>query len=283
MVLDTLCISGNGKILFVSIMKTRKLLITLLALVLSSCDKFEYSLYEVSPKDEYRNINQRNIARFINTNTDTLRIAVIGDTQRFYNSTDKVIKKINNRPNINFVIHIGDLVDFGLQREYTWMHELLSELNAPYVAVVGNHDLIWNGGEIYNLMYGEYNFSFTYNGNKFIYLNTCGREFGFESNVPNISWLDNELSDTSNYDHAIIVNHVPPYHSDFNSELEDDYVAVLGKYGKVMLSINGHNHEFSFREPYNDGIPYLNSYSTYKEKFVIVKIWDTDFSIETIE
>lgn len=264
-------------------MKHRKLIITLLALILFSCDKFEYSHYQISPNDEYRNINQRNIARFINTNTDTIRIAVIGDSQRFYNSTNEIITKINNIPNINFVIHTGDLIDFGLQREYMWMHELLSEINYPYVAVVGNHDLIGNGGEIYNLMYGEFNFSFTYNDNKFIYLNTNGREFGFESNVPNISWLDIELSDTSNYNHAIIVNHVPPNSVDFNSDLEDDYVAILGKYGKVILSINGHNHDFGFSEPYNDGIPYLNSYSTSKEKFVIVKIWDNDFSIETIE
>ena len=265
----------------INTMKHRKLIITLLALIICSCDKFEYSHYQISP--EYRNINQRNIERFINTNTDTIRIVVIGDSQRFYNSTNKIINKINYIHNINFVIHTGDLVDFGLQKEYTWMHELLAKINYPYVAVVGNHDLIGNGGEIYNLMYGEFNFSFTYNGNKFIYLNTNSREFGFESNVPNISWLDNELSDTSNYNHAIIVNHVPPNDDDFNTELEDDYVAVLGKYGKVILSINGHKHSFAFSEPYNDGISYLNSYSTSEEKFVIVKIWDNDFSVETIE
>ena len=255
----------------------------LILIILSACNKFEYDPYQVSPNDKYRNINQTNISRFINNKTDTVRIAVIGDSQRYYEATSKVIEKINNIPHVNFTIHTGDIVDFGLQREYTWSHELLSQINAPYVAVVGNHDLIGNGGEIYELMYGPFDFSFVFNGNKFIYLNTNGREFDFKNNVPNIAWLDRELADTSNYDKAIIVNHVPPFNIDFNQALENNYVATLLRYGKVILAINGHNHDYSFSEPYNDGIGYLNSYSTEKEKLVLLKIWDTGYSFERIE
>ena len=264
-------------------MKHRKLIIALLVFTLFSCDKFEYSHYQILHNEDYRNINQKNISQFIVTNTDTVTIAVIGDSQRFYEATGKIITKINNTPNINFVVHTGDLVDFGLQKEYIWMHELLSSMNYPYVTVVGNHDLIGNGGEIYNLMYGDYNFSFTFNSNKFIYLNTNSREYNFDSNVPDIQWLDDELSDTSNYNNAIIVCHVSHLSVDFNWELKDEYISVLRKYKKVLLSINGHNHDFSFTAPGGDNISYLNSYSTSKEKFVIVKIWDTDLSYEIID
>ncbi len=264
-------------------MRSLNIILTLLILLLFSCDKFEYSHYEVDPVEEYNNINQNNIDRFISNSKDTTIIAVIGDSQRFYDSTNDVIKNINSFPEIDFVIHTGDLVDFGLQREYTWMHELLCDINSPYVAVIGNHDLIGNGGTIYNYMYGPFNFSFIYNGNKYIYLNTNGREFDFEGDVPNISWLNNELSDTTNYNQAIIVNHIAPTNIDFDVDLEEEYVSTLQKYGKVILSINGHNHDYAFSQPYNDGISYLNSHSTSKEKFVLLKIWDNNFSIETIK
>lgn len=163
------------------------------------------------------------------------------------------------------------------------MHELLSELNYPYVAVIGNHDLIANGSEIYKAMYGDFNFSFTLNRTKFIYQNTNSSACAFAGNVPDILWLENELSDTTDYDQAVIVNHVPPIDADFNSDLKDAYVSTLNKFGKTILEINGHIHEFSFTEPFGDGIPYLNSWSTEDEKFTLLKIWYHSFSIETIE
>ncbi len=245
-----------------------------------SCDKFEYSHYQIYPDD--KDINNKNIKRFIEKNCDTIKVVVIGDSQRFYHSTQKIINKINEFLDFDFVLHTGDLVDFGLQREYTWMHEQLSKIKFPYVAVVGNHDLIGNGNEIYKKMYGDYNFSFVYNDNKFIFLNTNGREFNFSKEVPDIPWLDQELSDTNRYKRAIIVNHVAPNNVDFNQDLEQDYVNTLNKYKKTILSINGHRHNFSFSEIYEDSIPYLNSFSTSKEKFILLKIWDNDFSIEKI-
>lgn len=258
-------------------------LIISLTIVLFSCKKFELSLYQIPNDKEYQNINDENISRFINTDTDTVTIALIGDSQRFYDATNKTIARINNTPNIDFVIHTGDIVDFGLYREYVWMHELLSSIVYPYIAVVGNHDLIANGGEIYNQMYGDYDFSFTYNGNKFIYVNTNSREFSFDNNVPNIEWLDSELSDTLNYNNAIIVCHVSQMDDDFNSNLKDEFTDVLRKYRKVLLSINGHKHDFSFIEPGDDNISYINTYSSSHEKFILIKIWDTSFSFEIIE
>jgi len=70
-------------------MQHRKLIIALFVLTLFSCDKFEYSHYQILHKEDYRNINQNNISQFINTNTDTVTIAVLGDSQRFYDATIK--------------------------------------------------------------------------------------------------------------------------------------------------------------------------------------------------
>lgn len=254
----------------------------LFSFLLFSCEKFGYHHYQVDDLPA-EGINAKNIKRFIDRESDTITLAVIGDSQRFYESTDKIIKKINKVPGIDFVVHTGDLVDFGLQSEYEWMHEQLNRLRYPYVAVVGNHDLIGNGGDIYQKMYGDFNFSFTFNGYKFIYLNTNSREFDFEGNVPDIHWLDQQLADTANYERAVIVSHVSHLNPDFNDELQEEFVQVLEKYEKVMLSINGHQHQFGFTPPNEQNIAFLNTYSTSKERFVLMKFWNNRFSFEIID
>lgn len=260
-------------------MKIKLFILLLFMYTFYSCDRFEYSPYQISP-GHYKEINRQNISRFIHSDKDTIRIALIGDTQRFYAGTAKVIEKINHTPGIDFVVHTGDLVDFGLQREYIWIHELLSELKCPYVAVVGNHDLIGQGGHVYNSMYGDFDFSFIFSGNKFIFLNTNSREYYFDKNTPNLSWLEAELSDTTGYTNALIINHVPPYSTDFHPEQGPKYASLLGKYGKTLMSINGHGHDFDFLTPYQDGIPYINTFSTSRENFVLLTIWSNEYRLE---
>ncbi|MFT4984988.1 MAG: Icc protein [Flavobacteriales bacterium] len=262
----------------VNTMSFRIIYIIIISLFLVGCETFEYSPYEID-RDGPTDINANNIARFINSESDTSIIAVIGDTQRFYDATDDIIDKINTINEVDFVIHTGDLVDFGLQREYNWMYELLEKLHAPYVAVVGNHDLIGNGGEIYQNMYGPLNFSFIFNDTKYVYINTNSREFGFEPNVPDISWLEQELSDTTGFSQAIIVQHVPPINQDFNDELVDDFIEVLGSHDNLLLGINGHNHNYNFTAS-EDGISYLNSASTTTEQFILLKVWNGGFEFE---
>lgn len=260
-------------------MKIKLFVLLLILCAGNSCERFEYSPYQIS-SGRYRDINRQNISRFIHTGKDTIRIALIGDTQRFYAGTGKVIEKINQTPGIDFVVHSGDLVDFGLQREYIWIHELLSELKYPYVAVVGNHDLIGQGEQVYKSMYGDLDFSFIFSGNKFIFLNTNSREYNFDKKIPNLSWLKAELADTSAYTNALVINHVPPFSSDFHPDLGPKYASLLGQYGKTLMSINGHGHDYDFLTPYQDGIPYINTFSTSRENFVLVTIWSNEYRIE---
>ncbi len=261
----------------------KKLTLCLILLMsLFSCDQFNYNHFQVLESD-YHDINKTNISRLKqNIIGDTLSLAIIGDSQRYYNSTEILINKINHFNEINFIAHTGDLVDFGNQNEFILMHELLSTLNKPYISVVGNHDLIGNGETIYNQIYGELNFSFYLKKNKFIYLNTNSREYGMDG-VPNLNWLDKELSDTINYDNAIIICHVSHKNVDFSPSLRDEYVNTLARYNKTLLSINGHNHQFSFSGPDQHGISYLNTSSTATESFILLKIWNKEYSYEIIK
>lgn len=252
---------------------------------LVSCDQFKYSPYQIDRNSKYKDLNQKSISSITPTSTDTTRVIVLGDSQRFYASTQDLIEVINELPNnaVDFVVHTGDLVDFGIQKEYYGIHEILETIKFPYVAVIGNHDMIGNGTVIFQNMYGDLDFSFMVNGNKFIYINTNSREYQFDDNYPSIDWLENELRDTLSYNQAIIVSHVAPHHSDFNKELEDEFVETLERYGKTLLYINGHNHDYHFEDVYDNGLMFLNTFSTSHEKTVLVKIWDGGFKHEIIE
>ncbi len=252
----------------------------LYVLLLSSC--ISYSPYEIDVDGSSRNMNVKNITQLQENGIrgDTVKFAFIGDTQRYYDETNLIVHKINQDPEIEFVIISGDLTDFGLNFEFEEILDVFKELKCPFVTVIGNHDLVYNGEYIYQEMFGDLDYSFKYRSFKFIMINTNSREYAFDGTVPNIPWLNLELSDTSNYINAIVVGHVPPYDQDFDDELEIPFSESLVKYGKTLLSLNGHFHDFSEQIPYPGNITYLNSYSTVKGHYLVVSIWKDGFSYE---
>ena len=69
--------------------------------------------------------------------------------------TELFVKHVNSKKNIDFVIHAGDVSDFGLKNEYELTQRLMSKLNYPYVVLLGNHDIIAHGDLIYNKVFGS--------------------------------------------------------------------------------------------------------------------------------
>ncbi len=252
-------------------------ILLVLGLILNSCIK--YSPYQVTVRNEEEDQTLKNLEKLKNLDQsgDTVTFAFIGDTQRFYEEAYDFVFTVNQIPEVEFVVISGDLTDFGLIEEFSGMLKILKNLEMPFLTVVGNHDLIYNGQEIYEEMFGELDYSFYFKNFKFIMLNTNGREFGFNGEVPNIDWLDRELSDTGNYVNSVVVSHIPPGNDDFDNTLEYAYANTLSKWEKTTLSMNGHNHDFAVGQPYNDGVIYLNSFSVGKGSFLIVKMWKNGF------
>ena len=149
-----------------------------LVTILSSCEGlFEYHPNEIRLKNNEKNITAQNLDKIKKQQPgDTLRLLVMGDSQRFYDATNSFIKKANEFQNIDFVVHQGDISDFGITQEFKWIHAIMKNLKWPYLTVIGNHDLLANGREVYKQMYGEFNYSFEYGHTKFIFIDTNGRE-----------------------------------------------------------------------------------------------------------
>lgn len=256
----------------------RKLLYFLwLIVMLSSCKRFVFHPNEIRPNET--GLNKRNIEKIAQLPPKTVfNFILLGDTQRFYAELDDFITHANALDNVSFVLVAGDLVDFGLNREFNWIASQFGKLKMPYVAVIGNHDMLANGRKIFTEMFGPENFSFSYGSSKFICLNTNSREVNFNGELPNINWLGKELSDQSP-GNIFVVSHVAPFSIDFDKQLESAYVNLLASNPKTRMSLHGHDHAYKFLHPYEDQLPYLLAASSNKRSYVLVNVNGEEISV----
>lgn len=263
------------------------LLLSSLVFFISCDDMFDYSSYVVDFDGENKDVNLYNIKKLYKSkNDDTIRIAFTGDTHRFFDEFEDfvyAVNKLNEYNPVDFVIHVGDIADFGLPQQYLWGNSFLLNLNCPYFVAAGNHDMVGNGSLAYTVMFGEYNFSFVYSDIKFIFVNTNSMEFNFNGEVPDISWVDSQLQPNDNFESAVIIFHVPPMSTDFDTTLEDSFSSVIAKYNNVLFIVHGHGHHHEVYKPYSDSITYVNVYGAEYLKFNVINISKGDFKVKTNE
>jgi 3',5'-cyclic-AMP phosphodiesterase len=238
-----------------------------------SCrDAFEYSPYQVFNSNSQVALNAKNLQRlYTMPEDDTITIALVGDSQRFYDQVQTFIDTVNKLPSIDFVLLAGDITDFGLLTEFELIHEKLVNLNKPYISVIGNHDAVARGEEVFERMFGPLDFSFIYSGVKFVCHNTNSKEFNI-TEVPNIEWLKKELVQDDLADYFVAVSHIPPYSVDFNKDLEGPYTSLFRETPSFLVSLHAHVHEHTDGYPYEDGIRYITSYSFDQKSFLLLKI-----------
>jgi 3',5'-cyclic-AMP phosphodiesterase len=249
-------------------------------LLLAGCDHFEFSPSQGFDHDSPTNLNQKNLEKLATAAVDdTVTIAFVGDSQRFYDEVEKFVDKVNQIPEVDFVFLAGDISDFGLLSEYEWIHRSFSKINKPYFGVLGNHDVIANGENVFTRMFGPPDYSFVYDSIKFVVHNTNGREYP-DKMVPDMDWLKNELQSEQNevVKYFIPVSHVPPTDADFNQSLVTPYAELLRSTPGLLVSLHAHIHDHTDGYPFNDGIRYITSFAFNQNSFVLLKIKGTSIT-----
>lgn len=247
-------------------------------LMFASCERFMFHPNEVRPNRT--SLNQHNIERIAKIKAEpSFKFILTGDTQRFYEQLDAFVAHVNTLDDISFVLLNGDLVEFGLNNEYNWVVAQLEQLKVPYIASMGNHDMLGNGREIFHEMFGPENFSFGYGNNKFICINTNSRETAFDGKVPDTAWLKTELTSDSGYSNLFILSHVPPFSGDFDPALERAFTSLLATQPKTRISLHGHEHRFRILQPYPDGITYLVAGAAIHRNYALVEVSGEHFTI----
>jgi Icc-related predicted phosphoesterase len=254
-------------------------------LLLASCNAFEYQPYDGRVKGE-TDINNKNIALIEKqcAGRDTIKFAVISDTQRWYDDTQDFVNVLNKRSDIDFVIHGGDISDFGVTKEFLWQRDILNGLKVPYVVLLGNHDCLGDGEEIFEKVFGKSNFAFWAGSVKFICLNTNALEFDYSNPVPDFDFIDSQLdSIPSANEKTIFAMHARPYSEQFNNNVAKVFQYYIKRFPQLQFCLSAHDHHIEADDLFGDGVMYYASANIAKRNYLVFTILKKGYNYEVVD
>lgn len=257
-------------------LKAKFVSLLIFAFVLTGCD------YEISPWSTDVDCSDRvsienNIQRLKEYeeevgDRDTYQVAILSDPQQYPGAFQDVVEHINDMPEVDFILLTGDLADTGLKAEFEWVCTAMEKAKQPILAVIGNHDALAFGREIWAKVFGPEDYTFTYQNTKFIAYNDNKYEF---SNVPDRDWLAEETAVAAGETRAytIAVSHIPPWDIDLSlsQELKD-----MG----VDLGIHGHEHSFDFWQLTSVQLPHYVDSLTKEKEFGLLSVNPSGLTLE---
>jgi Icc protein len=218
----------------------------LFALLLAGC--LEFTPHALPTGSEERDLHAKMLSAPLPATDDgVLVVAVVGDTQTHYDEADDAVGALNARDDLDLVVQVGDLTDLGTLDEFRVMRDVFDGLHAPWLVVVGNHDLLGNGRRIYERMFGARNLAFTRERTRVVLLDSNSREYGMDGTVPDVGWLAAQVAPSPEHDRTLVLAHVAPTSGDFDPGLVEPYLAALRGAGPA-ISVHGHEHRLELRE-----------------------------------
>lgn len=264
---------------------TYLLSLVIVTIGLSSCEMFEPHPYDTHVRGE---IDLNNT--FIKEITETLkdkkefRFAFISDTQRWYDETEDAVAAINRRGDVDFVIHGGDMSDFGATHEFEMQRDIMLDFTMPWVALLGNHDCLGTGENVFEEIWGDPNFHFQAGNVLFVCLNTNCMEYDYSEPVPDFSFLENLLKDLpEGVEKTIVAMHVAPFDLEFNNNVAQVFQLYLKEFPNLQFCIYGHGHQLRTDDLYGDGILYYQTPNIKKRGYLLFTLKEDGYEQEFVE
>lgn len=276
-----------------------------LSVFLFSCQNFEYHPY-AADIDGPGNINENNIKRIqAEVKTLPVKFAFMTDTQGAYNELDEAMRHISANDGIDFIVHGGDISDFGLPKEFVWCRDIMDGYNIPYFAVIGNHDCQGSGENAYEYIFGLKNYSFNVAGIHFLCLNTNALEYDYSNPVPDLNFIEADAEEVVSLNkkspgavtHTIVVMHSRPYDRQFNNNVAKPFIYYLKQFPGMGESdpviedgtrrfgfcLNGHNHSTAITDIDDEGILFYQCANIGKRNYFIVTVKEDGYDVEVVE
>lgn len=195
---------------------------------------------------------------------DSFKFGVMSDS----GATDEVFETIVGQVvdhDVEFIIHLGDLVRYRNPAHFKWIAEELDEEldEQGFYIVPGNHEIYSEEGELgkasYMEMFGQPYYWFSYGDVLFIGLDSSEEKL----DDIQLEWLDNVLKTLRHkYEHAVIYTHVPPKNPNgdvfrqFDGESMFKFAEII-KDKNINLILCGHVHFYS--ESIVEGVPVITA------------------------
>lgn len=258
-------------------------LILLLPVVITACAEFQNSPFtdHLSSNGSNFNLNQKECllsgaVGVVPSEETGIKIALMSDNHVNYNDVDTVVDLLNQRHDINFVVHTGDITNSAYNFEYDAFIQKFTRLMAPSFVVIGNHDAIGKGRKIYQNYFGDYNYSFVYHGFHFIFFNNNRMEFLEEG--WSLNWLETELAKNPGLP-KVVFQHINYDNADaFTPEISEQ-MKSLYENNNVQWVVNGHRHTFSYGVINN--VHYVQVPRTEDARYLILSLKEGEFQLES--
>ena len=213
-----------------------------------------------------------------------IKFMVISDTQRWYDETEKAVDFINTLKDIDFVIHTGDISDFGMKLEFVKQRDILRHLKVPFVTVIGNHDCLGTGPDVFHIIFGENNFSFDAGEVHFVCVNTNGLEFDRTEEVPNFTFIGSDLKSISpDIKKTVAAMHAGPHSDQFNGGVVTVFHEAMKLFPNYLFGIYGHGHHTQVDEFFKDGIFYYECACAKEREILRFTINEEGYKYETLK
>jgi predicted phosphodiesterase len=181
------------------------------------------------------------------------RFAVLSDIQEAIDRVQDIYDRINELPDLEFVLGAGDLTERGSVAELEQFQAYMLGLDYPYYVTLGNHEL-GASPPGYHDYFGRGSASFEYRGVRFTLLDSASATID-----PIVyGWLDEWLALGADQPHVVAM-HIPPLdpigvrNGAFANRAEaGKLLRRLAAYG-VDLTLYGHIHSYYRFD--NAGIP----------------------------
>ncbi|ADV44147.1 metallophosphoesterase [Bacteroides helcogenes] len=262
----------------------RYTIISFLCLAMGGCDLIEYHPYDVRISGE-TDVNAHNIERIEKNckGKTTIRFVTMGDSQRWYDETIDFVNHLNERDDIDFVIHGGDMSDFGVTKEFLWQRDIMSKLKMPYVTLIGNHDCLGTGEETYRVVFGEPNFAFIAGRTKFVCLNTNAIEYDYSRPIPDFEFLTSQIHDrATEFNKTVISMHIRPFCDEFNNNVAHVFQRYVNEFPGIQFCTAAHEHHLFEEDLFGDGVMYYMSDCMKRRCYYIFTITPDGYEHEAV-
>ncbi|MGE5483951.1 MAG: PQQ-binding-like beta-propeller repeat protein [Ignavibacteriales bacterium] len=171
-----------------------------------------------------------------------------------------------------FIVHGGDMTEFGTRDQYAMYQESLGTVGVPLHAVPGNHEAKWAdvGKSSFAYALGPAFTSFDYGGVHFVLLDSSvsGETYGHLEKYM-LDWLKDDLKRAGGRPVIIFSHHPIGYEPTRFIDNDDDFFDAVAPYG-IAAVFTAHGHS-TLRWKVN-GIPFFMAPAAMDGRYMIIKV-----------
>jgi len=187
------------------------------------------------------------------TEPGAFRFALLSDVQEALPKVADVFQRVNEEPDVRFLLGAGDLTERGAREELELYQTELIGLKIPYFTTLGNHEL-GASPSLYHEYFGRGSFQFRFRGVYFTLLDSASATLD-----PTVyDWLDDWLERGRRSVHVVAM-HIPPIdpigvrNGSWGSRSEA--AKLLGRLAEGHVDVTLYGHVHSYYSFDNAGIP----------------------------